>query len=81
MSQQYRTKPFIEKLMDEGVRSRKDGPISVNTLVALELKLGLVIRRRSRDRSRIWTDDHAEKIKDYWLKTEDGAGIAEDPAA
>lgn len=65
----YRTKPFIQKLEEQGVRSRSGGPISINTLVGLEARLGLVVQRLARDRSRIWTDEHLNRIKEHWHRT------------
>ena len=72
---EYRTKPFIMKLAAEGVVSRVGTPISINTLVDLEERLGLPVQRMARDRSRVWTDDHLQKIKEYWLRREN-AGSA-----
>ncbi len=64
----YRTKPFIRKLAEEGVVSRAGSPISISTLVSLEEKLELTVQRMARDKSRVWTDEHLQRIKDYWLE-------------
>jgi hypothetical protein len=68
---EYRTRPFLRKLAEEGVTSRSDGEISINTLVGLEAKLKLTVQRRQRDDSRVWTDEHLEAIKRYWLAVKD----------